>query len=177
MPKPSPMSNAVVVSMSSSGTSLSVSATRKPITATGAAHRNTRPSESEYASTIGAATESGSWWSTCGDWAAAGGAPLAANAPAIRLSRKFANNDPKTAAPKELPMVRKNVTPDVATPRSEKLAVLCTMSTRTCMHIPMPVPRMNRYALCCSTGVVASICDSRTKPSVITAVPTTGKTL
>ena len=31
------------------------------------------------------------------------------------------NSDPKIAAPNELPMVRKNVTPEVATPRSAKL--------------------------------------------------------
>ncbi len=41
-------------------------------------------------------------------------------------------------------MVRKKVTPDVATPRSEKLAVLCTMRISTCMHRPIPEPRMNR---------------------------------
>ena len=33
----------------------------------------------------------------------------------MRSSRKLANGDPKMAAPNELPMVRKNVTPDVAT--------------------------------------------------------------
>ncbi len=41
-------------------------------------------------------------------------------------------------------MVRKNVTPEVATPRSAKFDVFCTMSTSTCMHSPMPAPRMNR---------------------------------
>ena len=54
------------------------------------------------------------------------------------------NSEPKIAAPNELPIVRKNVTPDVATPRSSKLDVFCTISTSTCMHDPMPAPRMNR---------------------------------
>ncbi len=46
MPKPSPMSTAAMRSISRSGTSLSISATTKPISATGAAQRNTMPSES-----------------------------------------------------------------------------------------------------------------------------------
>ena len=74
-------------------------------------------------------------------------------------------------------MVRKNVTPDVATPRSAKLEVFCTTSIRTCMHKPMPAPRMNRYTDCCQVGVAAPICDSSRKPSVMVAVPTTGNTL
>ena len=76
--------------------------------------------------------------------AAAAGAPLAANAAPIRLCRKLVNSEPKIAAPNELPIVRKNVTPDVATPRSSKLDVFCTISTSTCMHDPIPAPRMNR---------------------------------
>jgi hypothetical protein len=55
----------------------------------------------------------------------------------------LANSEPNTAAPNELPMVRKNVTPDVATPRSAKSDVFCTISTSTCMHIPIPVPSTN----------------------------------
>lgn len=43
-------------------------------------------------------------------------------------------------------MVRKNVTPDVATPRSSKSDVFCTIRIRTCMDSPMPAPRMNRYS-------------------------------
>ena len=74
-------------------------------------------------------------------------------------------------------MVRKNVTPDVATPRSEKLAVFCTIRMSTCMHMPIPVPRMNRYSDCTSIGVSASIRDSSTNATAITAVPTTGKIL
>jgi len=56
------------------------------------------------------------------------------------------NSEPKIAAPNELPIVRKNVTPDVATPRSSKLDVFCTISTSTCMHDPIPAPRMRTEA-------------------------------
>jgi hypothetical protein len=87
------------------------------------------------------------------------------------------NSDPKIAAPNELPMVRKNVTPEVATPRSAKLEVFCTIRMSTCMHMPMPVPRMNRYSDCNNIGVVASIRDNSTNATTITAVPTTGKIL
>ena len=85
----------------------------------------------------------------------------AASAGPIRPARKLANSDPKIAAPNELPMVRKNVTPDVATPRSAKLAVFCTISTSTCMHSPIPEPRTNRYTDCCQVGVAASICGQQ----------------
>jgi len=54
------------------------------------------------------------------------------------------NSEPKMAAPNELPIVRKKVTPEVATPRSSKPTVFCTIRTRVCMHIPIPAPRMTR---------------------------------
>src|SRR5690349_3191401 len=95
----------------------------------------------------------------------------------MRLARKLANNDPNIAAPKELPIVRKNVTPDVATPRSSNLAVFCTTSTSTCMHSPIPDPSTNRYTDCCHVGVAASILDNNTKPTAMIAVPATGKIL
>ena len=74
-------------------------------------------------------------------------------------------------------MVRKNVTPDVATPRSAKLDVFCTTRISTCMHRPIPVPRTNRYSDCCQAGVVASIRDSSRNATAMMAVPATGKTL
>jgi hypothetical protein len=46
--------------------------------------------------------------------ACAGGAPLSATASASGSLRKLLNSDPNTAAPNELPIVRKNVTPEVA---------------------------------------------------------------
>lgn len=81
------------------------------------------------------------------------------------------------AAPKELPMVRKNVTPEVATPRSVKSTVFCTVSTRTCMLNPMPAPRISRSRDCTSTEVRASMNDSRTNPTAMIAVPAIGKIL
>lgn len=74
-------------------------------------------------------------------------------------------------------MVRKNVTPEVATPRSSKRDVFCTVRISTCMHRPMPVPRMNRYSDCSTNGVVASMRDSSRKPTTMIAVPMTGKIL
>ena len=101
--------------------------------------------------------------SACGDCAAAGGAPLAANAGPIRPARKLVNSEPKIAAPKELPMVRKNVTPEVATPRSAKLdgvlhdqdrAPACTCRCRCRGRTGTPTAA--------SVGVAASIRDSST---------------
>ncbi|PQM48415.1 hypothetical protein C1Y40_01380 [Mycobacterium talmoniae] len=74
-------------------------------------------------------------------------------------------------------MVRKNVTPEVATPKSSKLEVFCTISTSTCMDNPMPAPSTSRYTDCSSAGVAASIRDISTKASAIRAVPATGKIL
>ena len=87
------------------------------------------------------------------------------------------NSEPKMAAPNELPMVRKNVTPEVATPRSEKLTVFCTISTSTCMHRPIPAPSTNRYSDCRSVEVSGSIRDNSTNASVMMAVPRIGKIL
>ena len=126
---------------------------------------------------MGAAIPAGSLCRACGDWAATAGAPEAARAGPMRSSRKLANSEPKMAAPNELPMVRKNVTPEVATPRSSNFAVFCTVRMSTCMHRPMPVPRVNRYSDWRHTGVSAPICDSSTNAPAITAVPTTGKIL
>jgi len=95
----------------------------------------------------------------------------------MRRPRKLVKSEPNTAAPKELPIVRKKVTPDVATPRSAKSVVFCTIRTSTCMHIPMPVPRTNRYSDCISVGVDESMRDSSTKPTHMIAVPRTGKIL
>ena len=102
---------------------------------------------------------------------------LVASAAVMRPPRKLANSDPKMAAPKELPMVRKKVTPEVATPRSEKLEVFCTTSTSTCMHSPIPEPSRNRNRDCTTSGVCASMVDSSRNPTNMTAVPATGKIL
>ena len=74
-------------------------------------------------------------------------------------------------------MVRKKVTPDVATPRSAKLDVFWTTRIRTCMHRPIPVPSTNRYSDCCQAGVVASIRDRTANATAMVAVPATGNTL
>ena len=126
---------------------------------------------------IGPATSWGSRCNACGEVAASAGAPLRAIAAGRRSSRKFANSDPKIAAPNELPMVRKNVTPEVATPRSVKSTVFCTTSTSTCMLMPMPAPSTSRYSDSTSVDVSASMRESSTKPSAMVAVPAIGKIL
>ena len=93
---------------------------------------------------IGAAISCGSWCSTWGAVAACGGAPLRAMAAGSLPSRKLANMEPKIAAPNELPIVRKNVTPEVATPRSVKSTVFCTTRMSTCMLSPIPMPSTSR---------------------------------
>ena len=74
-------------------------------------------------------------------------------------------------------MVRKEVTPEVATPRSEKSTVFCTISTRICMHIPMPAPSTIRYSDWISVDVSGPIRDSSRKPMAMTALPAIGKIL
>jgi len=74
-------------------------------------------------------------------------------------------------------MVRKKVTPDVATPRSAKSTVFCTISTSTCWHIPMPVPSTNRNSDCISSDVAESMRESSTKPTHMNTVPASGKIL
>src|SRR5271166_1703133 len=65
---------------------------------------------------MGAATLCGCRCRASGEATAEAGTPPAARAGPIRSLRKFENSEPNIAAPNELPMVRKNVTPEVATP-------------------------------------------------------------
>ena len=51
---------------------------------------------------------------------------------------------PKTDTPKAPPIVRKNVTPDVAAPRSAYEAVFWTAITRTWMISPRLAPRRKK---------------------------------
>ena len=118
----------------------------------------------------GIAASCGSACSACGDAVASGGTFTEL----ISRARKLENSDPNIAAPNELPMVRKNVTPEVATPRSSKRAVFCTIRVSTCIEAPMPTPRMSRYSDCNRKGVELSILDSSTSATAMVAVPRTG---
>ena len=51
-----------------------------------------------------------------------------------------------TETPIVPPRLRKNVTPELATPISVGLAVFCTMSTRFCIVMPTPAPSRNMYS-------------------------------
>jgi hypothetical protein len=68
---------------------------------------------------------------------------------------------PKTAVPKELPSVRKKVTPDVAVPRSVYSTVFCTAMVSTCMHSPIPAPSTNMYSEDSQMPVPLPIRESR----------------
>jgi hypothetical protein len=74
-------------------------------------------------------------------------------------------------------MERKNVAPEVATPRSAWLTAFCTAMTSTCIEAPMPTPSTNMDSETASVPVLASSRDSRNSPSVMTAVPAIGKIL
>src|SRR3954464_5823384 len=84
---------------------------------------------------------------------------------------------PNTAAPNDPPSDRKNVTPDVATPRSRYSEVLCTMIVRICMHRPRPTPKTTRSRERTQNDVVGFSRDSRRWPTTISAEPETGKIL
>lgn len=81
---------------------------------------------------------------------------------------------PNTAVPKELPSVRKKVTPEVAVPRSEYSTVFCTAMVSTCMDSPMPVPSTNMYSDSSPAPVSGPISDIRYRPTPITSVPAMG---
>src|SRR3954452_1079598 len=75
------------------------------------------------------------------------------------------------------PNDRKNVTPEVATPRSRYSEVLCTMIVRICMHRPRPTPKTSRSAESTQNDVVGPSRDSRKRPMAISAEPEIGKIL
>ena len=50
---------------------------------------------------------------------------------------------PMTETPIVPPRLRKNVTPELATPISVGFEVFCTISTRFCIVMPTPAPSRN----------------------------------
>ena len=60
---------------------------------------------------------------------------------------------PNIAAPNELPTVRKNVTPEVATPKSRYCTVFSTTRVNTCIDSAMPIPRTSKDTDTRHTGV------------------------
>ena len=82
---------------------------------------------------------------------------------------------PKTAAPNELPMVRKKVTPDVATPRSRYSTVFWTMIVSTCIDRPIPTPSTSIAPDVWSVVECWSSRESHHIPTAITTEPTIGK--
>lgn len=73
-----------------------------------------------------------------------GGSWAPRRASASLSPRRFAKTVPKMATPKDAPMDRKKVAPDVATPRSSYDTAFCTISTRTCMTSPSPSPNTQK---------------------------------
>src|SRR5450759_5646207 len=91
--------------------------------------------------------------------------------------RRAANIAPRIAVPRDPPMSRNSVAPEVATPRSRYSTSFCTAITRTCITIPSPTPSTSIS----SDAVASVVCgvrrDSRKSPTVMTAVPSTGNIL
>ena len=118
---PSPMSGAADVARS--GTSRRNQVSTNAAAATGTAPRNTVWKDSTYACRMSACSAAGSRFSAAGlAWAEAGLNPRGSGAPCSAAARLAASRlekiDPKMATPNEPPMVRKNVTLEVAAPRS-----------------------------------------------------------
>ena len=74
-------------------------------------------------------------------------------------------------------MVRKKVTPDVATPRSRYSTVFCTMIVSTCIDSPMPTPSTSIATDVSRVVECSSSRESSHIPTAITTEPTIGKTL
>ena len=73
-----------------------------------------------------------------------GGSVRPCSAAASLLASWLVKIAPNTDTPKAPPIVRKNVTPDVAAPRSAYEAVFWTAITRTCRIRPRPAPRRKK---------------------------------
>ena len=81
---------------------------------------------------------------------------------------------PNIAVPNAAPIVRKNVTPDVATPSSPWGTAFCAASTSTWMRQPSPAPRTTMSADMTSVLVPAWRNDSMNSPVAVSAEPMIG---
>ncbi|CAM5732253.1 hypothetical protein SMICM304S_11283 [Streptomyces microflavus] len=129
--------------------SLRNQASTKATRTTGAAYRNTSVMEVEYALRIEGRRSAGSIWMARGSAASrSASAPGGTDRPARALSScpvsRLVKTVPKMATPNEAPMERKNVAPEVATPRSWYETAFCTTRTRTCMTRPSPAPKTKK---------------------------------
>jgi len=157
------------------GTCLRNSETTKASTATGIAEAKTCCSVSAYAATTAACCAAGRFATAEGVVTWVGSAPVSAMAFARFGASWLAYKVPNTAAPKELPMVRKKVTPEVATPRSRYSTVFWTMIVSTCMDRPIPTPSTSIAPDVSSVVECWSRRDSPHIPTAITTEPTIGK--
>jgi len=102
----------------------------------------------------GAAIAGDSSCNAWGDSAALAGAPLASNAGRDGRQGSVEERAEEGCA-EGTPIVRKNVTPDVAT--QDRRSSWCSASQHQhCSTMPMPVPSTNRNTDCCQVGVAAS---------------------
>ena len=104
-----------------------------------------------YARTYPVCTAIGNCWSCCGlEWSVARLTPegrmLLDRYLEMFIASSLEKIEPNTATPKELPMERKNVTPEVAAPRSRYCTAFCTTMVSTCITMPRPNPSTNMYA-------------------------------
>lgn len=72
---------------------------------------------------------------------------------------------PKIAIPTVAPVLRKNWVVAVATPRSRRITTFCTISVKTCIHMPRPKP--NR-----AVARARSRADEDAPRRAINAIPT-----
>ena len=83
----------------------------------------------------------------------------------------------RAAIPIEPPICRKRSDPDVATPISLWSTEFWTASTSTCMTIPIPTPTTSMQPAAVQIELPVPSRESRSRPTVMTNVPTIGNTL
>ena len=139
----------------------------KPASRRGTAIRNTPVMASANANAMPVRASAGRWAISSGV------KPVGAVPPSRSVSR-LENRAPNNATPSEPPTARKNVTVDVATPRSARGASFWVASTMICIVKPMPTPRMAMYSADSHRGESVPSVDSRYMPMLAMAMPTIG---
>ena len=85
----------------------------------------------------------------------------------------WASTAPSAETPIEPPIERKNVTTELAAPRSDCATLFCTASTRFCIEAPSPRPSTLIDAPTYSRLVVASMRESSSRPTTTSVMPPT----
>jgi hypothetical protein len=150
-----------------SGISRSSQVSRNPTSSTGTAYWNTMVMASPNAAA------SRTCWSA-GRWPISSGVIPAGAAPPSRSLRRWLNRAPNRATPTDPPTARKNVTVEVATPRSSTGDSFWVASTRICITMPMPAPSIAMYRPDSHRLLPVSSVDSRYMARLARAIPMIG---